>query len=120
MILARYRVESYASRREHLANAYLAAVPERRVVLAYDVFAKARPLLDPKKAPDGTGCGTDGSADNRPKRAGRSSACGRTLFGSTYRALRVRGERQTHDHEGGNCKGFNLHDCSFLCDAPAS
>jgi hypothetical protein len=41
------------------ADPHLVAVPERRPVLRYDVFAKPRPLLDAEDAGDGTGCGAD-------------------------------------------------------------
>src|SRR5262249_16816332 len=65
MILAGHRVERYASHGQHLAHTHLAGVPECRTVLAYDVFAKPRALLDAQNAADGTGCGTDGSTNNR-------------------------------------------------------
>src|SRR5262249_36838658 len=98
MVLARYCVERYASRWERLANAPLAAVSERGVVLACDVFAKARPLLHAQDAAYGTSCGTYGSADNRPEGSSRSFACGCSLFGSPNRSLCVRCEGLTTDH----------------------
>src|SRR5437899_3076341 len=104
MILAGYRVERYASRRQHLADTHLADVPERGTVFTYDVFAKPGPLLDAEDAADCTGCGTDGPSDNRPKWSSRSSACGRPLFGSPNRALRVRSVGQCCDEEHSNRK----------------
>jgi hypothetical protein len=46
MILAGNRVKRHASRRQHLADAHIAFVPERGAVLTDDVLAKPRSLLD--------------------------------------------------------------------------
>src|SRR5437879_3746541 len=104
MILAGYRVERYASWRQHRADAYVTFIPERVALLAYDVFAKPRPLLDAQDAADGTGCGTDSSTDNRPERSSRSFTRGRTLLGSPDRSLSVRSIGQRCDEESGNRK----------------
>src|SRR5262249_42020685 len=112
MILARYGVERYASRGQDRTDAHLVLVPEGGPVLAYHVFAKPRPLLDAQDAANRTGCCTDGPANNRPERSSRSVACGCTLLGSADGSLCMRGERQTHQDEGGNWKEFDLHDRS--------
>src|SRR5262245_58842943 len=104
MVLARYRIERYGSRWEHLADTHLAAVPERGAMLTYHVFAKPRSLLDAEDASDGTGGCTDGSADYRPERSSCSVASSRTLFGSPDRSLCVRRIRQCCDEESGNRK----------------
>jgi hypothetical protein len=97
MILSGYRVERYASRGQQLADTHFAAVPERGMVLTDDVFAKPRPLLDAQDTADGTGRGADRSTDNCPERSSRPVTCGRTLFGSPDRALRVRSIGQCCD-----------------------
>jgi hypothetical protein len=113
MILVRHRIKRYASGQQR-ADAHLVAVPKRRAVLAYDVFAKLWPLLDTEDAADGTGCGADGSTNNRAERSSRSFARSRALLGPADGSLCVCGQRQADENEGGNWKEFNLNDLSFL------
>src|SRR5262249_39557521 len=95
MIRARYRIKRYPLLGQHRTDAHFAAIAERGAVLTYDVFAKARPLLDTQDAADGTRCGTDGSAD------------------SPDRALRVCIGR-CRDKERGNRKQALVHVRSYL------
>ena len=76
------------------------------------------PLLDAQDAAYGTGRSAYGPSYDGPDWPCRSVARGCTLLGSAEGSLCVRSEWQTHDDEGGNCKNFHLHDCSFLCDHP--
>jgi hypothetical protein len=69
MVLARHCVERYASLRDHVADARLAAITERGMVLTYNVFAKPRPLFDAQDAADGTGCGADRTTTIAPSGA---------------------------------------------------
>src|SRR4029077_392193 len=114
MIFARYRVERYASRGQHLADTHLETVLERRMVLTDDVFAKPRPLLDAQDAAHGAGRGADSAADNRPKGSSRSIACRRSLFGSADCALCVRSVGQCCDKERSNGKQALVHGRSCL------
>src|SRR5215470_19099923 len=93
MIFAGYRVKRNASLGQHGADAHLVAIREGGVVLAYDVFAKPRPLLDAQNAAHRTGRGAYGPSYDGPDRACCSVACGSALLGSSEGSLCVCSER---------------------------
>jgi hypothetical protein len=114
MILGWHHIERYSSLGQYRTDSHILGIAVRGPVFADDVLAKTGSVVDAQDTTDSPGCSTDSSTYDGADRTRRSIASGRTIFGTPDRSLRIRREWQTHDDEGGNCKAFNLHDCSFL------
>jgi hypothetical protein len=120
MILGWHGIEPYTSLGQYRTDAHLVAVAERGLVFADDVLAKTGSVFDAEDTADSSSCGTYSSSDDCADWTCRSVAGGRPLFSAPDRSLRIRGQWQTHDDEGGNGKGFYLHVRSFQCERPTT